>query len=233
MPQPPEPAWFDLPAIGQLPISTHRAIRAFRRSTRLAVRREGQALQLPTRRPCGSARAAAGRPRARSCTSRAVQHGSDAVSGVQVAVEGDRTPDQSDDETRRRAGILSGSGPTVTFVYYRLHPESKSDLGGGPGRRSSTGLLPRLQVVVSGVPRHIGKESNRMNEVDEGSVSAVEDVYVEYRDDRREWEALLPALRAIGASELARRTGMSERTLRSRLNSGRLPRRADRRVDPL
>jgi hypothetical protein len=32
----------------------------------------------------------------------------------------------------------------------------------------------------------------------------------------------------IGIKELAKRTGMSERTLRSRSNSGRLPRRGDR-----
>jgi DNA-binding transcriptional ArsR family regulator len=111
---------------------------------------------------------------------------------------------------------------------YRLHPEVKSgDPRGGPGVRGSVGFLPRLHVVATEV-RHIGKESNRLEEVEDGLLTASDEVYTEYRDPRAEWEAWLPALRAIGVTELARRTGMSERTLRSRLNAGRLPRQHDR-----
>jgi hypothetical protein len=35
------------------------------------------------------------------------------------------------------------------------------------------------------------------------------EVYTEYRDPRREWEAATPRLLAIGTRELARLTGMS------------------------
>ncbi|MDQ3690968.1 MAG: hypothetical protein M3406_13235 [Chloroflexota bacterium] len=111
---------------------------------------------------------------------------------------------------------------------YRVHPDAKSgDPRGGQSHRGSRGLLPRLHVRVSEV-RHIGKESNRLDEEDEGAVLASDDVYVEYRDARREWAAAVPRLQLIGAIELARRTGMSARTMRSRLNSGRMPRKRDR-----
>lgn len=53
---------------------------------------------------------------------------------------------------------------------YRLHPGTKSgDPRGGLGRRGSVGLLPRLHVRVVGLPIHIGKESNRFEEVQEGA----------------------------------------------------------------
>lgn len=112
---------------------------------------------------------------------------------------------------------------------YRLHPDPKSgDPDGGRGHRGSRGLLPRLHLDVTEV-RHIGKESNRLDEVEDGSIRDAGEVYTEYRDPRREWEAAVPRLRAIGVRDLARQTGMSERTLRSRLNSGRVPHPKDRR----
>lgn len=85
---------------------------------------------------------------------------------------------------------------------YRLHPETKSgDPRGGLGRRGSVGLLPRLTVRAIGLPLHIGKESNRLEEVQDGIVDDPDDVYVEYRDERREWEAALPALRGLAGRE--------------------------------
>ena len=112
---------------------------------------------------------------------------------------------------------------------YRLHPDPKSgDPQGGRSHRGSRGLLPRLHLDVTEV-RHIGKESNRLDEVEDGIVRDAAEVYTEYRDPRREWETALPRLRAIGVRELARLTGMSERTLRSRLNSRRMPHPKDRR----
>lgn len=112
---------------------------------------------------------------------------------------------------------------------YRWHPERKSgDPNGGIGLRTSSGLLPRRPVVVVGV-RHIGKETNRLDEVEEGLVDVSDDIHIQYINERGEWERQLPALRAIGVKELARWTGMSERTLRSRLNSGRLPHRDARK----
>ena len=116
---------------------------------------------------------------------------------------------------------------------YRLHPEAKSgDPRGGPGRRGSVGLLPRLRVQAVGIPLHIGKESNRLEEVEDGVVSDPDEVYVVYRDERREWEALLPQLRRLreerGWRYLAEASGLSERALRYALNGGMVPRREAR-----
>jgi hypothetical protein len=115
-----------------------------------------------------------------------------------------------------------------------VHPEAKSgDPRGGPGRRGSRGLLPRLSVRATSVA-HIGKESNRLEEVEEGLVDDSEDVYVEYRDERREWEAALPAVRRLrderGWRHLAEASGLSERALRYALNSGKVPHRRARAV---
>lgn len=133
--------------------------------------------------------------------------------------------------TTRRGG---GDEAVVLKTYrdivrdYRWHPERKSgDPDGGVGLRTSRGLLPRRPVVAVGV-RHIGKETNRLDEVEEGLLDVSDDIHIRYVDERGEWERLVPTLREIGVKELARRTGMSERTLRSNLNSRRLPRREAR-----
>jgi len=68
---------------------------------------------------------------------------------------------------------------------------------------------------------------------EEGAVLDTDDVYVVYRDERREWEAVLPALRELreqkGRRYLAEPSGLSERALRYALNGGKVPRRGARR----
>lgn len=96
---------------------------------------------------------------------------------------------------------------------------------GGPCLRTSAGLLGRRQVRVTLI-RHIGKESNRLDEVEDGLVGDLDDVQIQYV---AEWEAALPKLKEIYVPRLTQRTGLSRRTLRSNLNSGRLPRREYRR----
>jgi hypothetical protein len=83
-------------------------------------------------------------------------------------------------------------------------------------------MLARRAVHVTLI-RHIGKESNRLEEVEEGLIGDLDEVQIQYADPHAEWEAIVPMLREIGVSELARRTKISERTLRSNLNSGRVP----------
>lgn len=118
------------------------------------------------------------------------------------------------------------------LAEYALHPEHKSgDPTGELGLRSSRGFLPRL-LVAAGVPVHIGKESNRLEEVEEGAVIDPDDAYTVYRDDRAEWTAVLPALRRLrdelGWQYLADRSGLSERAVRYALNGGKLPRQKGR-----
>lgn len=58
-------------------------------------------------------------------------------------------------------------------------------------------MLPRLTVRAVGLPVHIGKESNRLEEAQNGLITDADEVYVEYRDQRREWELVLPALQEL------------------------------------
>ena len=117
---------------------------------------------------------------------------------------------------------------------YRLHPELKSgDPRGGPCVRSTVGYLPRRHVVGVGV-RHIGKESNRIDDVEGGLISDSGEAYVNYVDERGEWAAALPALRVVrdlrGWRHLAEASGLSERALRYQLNGGKLPHARARRA---
>jgi len=115
------------------------------------------------------------------------------------------------------------------IAEYGRHPETKSgDAEGRPCTRATVGLLTRLHVRASRV-RHIGKESNHLEEVEAGGLRTTEDPVPEYVDVRGEWEAALPVLREIGIARLAQMTGMAERTLRSRLNHQRLPHREARK----
>jgi len=84
---------------------------------------------------------------------------------------------------------------------YRWHPERKSgDPDGGIGLRTSRGLLPRRPVVAVGV-RHIGKETNRLDEVEEGLVDVSDNIHIQYVDERGEWSAFCRRFSSYGTSE--------------------------------
>jgi hypothetical protein len=115
---------------------------------------------------------------------------------------------------------------------YGRHPESKSgDADGEPCTRATVGLLTRLHVRAARV-RHIGKESNHLEEIEAGGFRTVEDPVPEYFDELGEWNAVLPVLRGLreelGAAALCQHSGLKERALRYALNGGRLPRDAAR-----
>jgi len=138
--------------------------------------------------------------------------------------------------TTTRGGGRPGTVRLKTYgdavADYRWHPEAKNgDPRGGTGRRTSQGLLPRLSIRVTDV-RHIGKEGNRLDEEESGALFAVHEPYVEYHDERAEWEAALPTLRRIrerrGVRYLCGVSGLSERAVRYALNGGKVPRREAR-----
>lgn len=112
---------------------------------------------------------------------------------------------------------------------YRLHPDAKSgDPAGGQAHRGSVGLLPRLHIRATEV-RHIGKESNRMDEEEEGALVDADRIYVEYTDERSEWFAVVaPQLanlqNCMGVRELRLACGLSERALRDAVGGRRFPR---------
>jgi hypothetical protein len=228
-PVPPAPPWFDHPAVSQLPVSSPHVIGPFRTFN------EGQPYDRQVK-PFGFV---------------LLGH-RDPLAALPDDVGADVTPVapfSSNPEAlldlpwfNRRDGrpvtVTSRRRPTPGAVRlstigdiiarYRTHPEHKSgDPRGGLGRRGSVGLLPRLEVEAVGYPVHIGKESNRLEEVEHGLITDPDEVYVEYRDERREWEAMLPALRGrrdeLGWRHLAERSGLSERAVRYALNAGRVP----------
>jgi hypothetical protein len=98
---------------------------------------------------------------------------------------------------------------------YEYHPESKSaNSAGDVCDRQTVGLLRRRQVRIDLV-RYIGKESNRLEEVDAGLIHNEEGVYTEYTDKSRdEWQTkILPALKRLSLSYLEKETGLCRRAL--------------------
>ena len=108
---------------------------------------------------------------------------------------------------------------------YEFHEEAKcADASGAPCDKQTVGLLQRRHVTIEWPPRFIGKESNKLEEVEEGSVPDAGDVYTEYPDPRRdEWATkLLPKLKVTSIRELMEKSGLSERALQM-IRAGRRP----------
>jgi hypothetical protein len=98
---------------------------------------------------------------------------------------------------------------------YEYHPESKcADADGNACDKQTIGLLQRRHVQIDLI-KYIGKESNRLEDVDARLVHAEQAVYTEYPDSRRdEWQVkLVPALKRITITELVKQTGMSRSAL--------------------
>jgi hypothetical protein len=69
---------------------------------------------------------------------------------------------------------------------YQYHPESKcADARGHVCEKQTTGLLQRRHIGIDRLV-YIGKESNRLEEVDAGTVQDEEQVYTEYIDPKRD-----------------------------------------------
>jgi hypothetical protein len=71
---------------------------------------------------------------------------------------------------------------------HNFHPEAKcADTLGNPCERQTIGLLQRRHIKVDLI-KCIGKESNSLENVDEGMVHPDQNVYTGYADPRRsEW----------------------------------------------
>lgn len=110
------------------------------------------------------------------------------------------------------------------FLY---HPEAKSaGPDGRPCSRQTVGLLRRR--VVRSIPElttHVGKESNRLEEVEAGIEHSPDEVWTEYDDpSRNPWKKLvLPVLRQMPIDRLVVATGMHRRSLFAIRAGERLP----------
>jgi hypothetical protein len=128
-------------------------------------------------------------------------------------------------------GDTGGAGVARVQTYrdvlaaFRTHPEAKSVAPNGrPCGRGTVGLLGR-RVVRTASLVHLGKEANKLEEVEAGVEHDPEEVYTEYADPRRDpWRALvLPVLRRMPRKELAEAVAMSERRLRDLLKGRARP----------
>jgi hypothetical protein len=108
---------------------------------------------------------------------------------------------------------------------YRNHTEAKSLApDGGLCRGATMGLLRRRPVTAQWVT-YVGKESNKLEEVEAGLVHDPEEVYTEYVDDRHDpaWETIVQVLKDMPRSRLVRETGLSRRALTVLRNGHALP----------
>jgi hypothetical protein len=69
---------------------------------------------------------------------------------------------------------------------YEFHPESKcAGADGSACDKQTIGLLQRRHIYIDLI-KYIGKESNRLEDVDAGQVHSPQSVYTEYPDPRRD-----------------------------------------------
>lgn len=109
---------------------------------------------------------------------------------------------------------------------YRTHPEAKSL--GSDGRvcsQQTRGVLQRRLVTVLTVT-HVGKESNRMEEVEAGVVHDPDEVYTEYEDALRDpWQTLVvQVLKQMPLRLIQEQTGLSRSQIKAVRNGHARPR---------
>jgi len=120
-----------------------------------------------------------------------------------------------------RTGIRVRSFRNV-IDRFRMHPESKSaGPDGEPCGFQTVGLLRRREIVALSIS-HIGKESNLLEEQEEGILFA--DPQLVYSDPG-EWEMIRARLQGVRLRDVARPTGISTRRLREYRRGARVPSR--------
>jgi hypothetical protein len=142
----------------------------------------------------------------------------DRYSGKRVAVS---TTAEMDDPQRARLQTFRD-----VFREFRVHPEAKSaDASGRACDRQTIGLL-RRRVVRETYVAHVGKEANKLEEVEAGLEQDAEVIYTEYcRLDRDEWTlVILPRLRGLTAKEISLCSGLSSRSIKAIRNGKQMPR---------
>lgn len=95
------------------------------------------------------------------------------------------------------------------ITEYEFHPEAKcADAFGNICDRQTIGLLQRRHIKIDLI-KCIGKESNSLENVDEGLERSEKNVYTEYDDPKRsEWVTKLqPAMKRAKLRQLIRECG--------------------------
>jgi hypothetical protein len=108
---------------------------------------------------------------------------------------------------------------------YRLHPEHKFyGPDGQPCGRLTRGVLQRRPVHLTGHPALIGKEANRLDDVQGGLVGSLGEVLTEYTQPTADTihRLVLPVLDRFTGRHLARLAGADRRTI-DRIRKGQRP----------
>ena len=116
------------------------------------------------------------------------------------------------------------------LAEYRTHSEPKSaDAHGQVCSRETRGLLQRRAVQMGSLV-YIGKDSNRVEDVDRGLVHEWSEVQEIYADPQRDpWLTyIIPILKAVPSAVLARESGLTTRAIKSLRNKHSRPRRKHR-----
>jgi hypothetical protein len=137
---------------------------------------------------------------------------------------------------RTRASLYAVPGEVRVKTYrdvlaeYRQHPETKSLAPDGTLCTGTTVGLLRRRPVTALYLTHVGKESNRLEEVEAGLVHDPEEVYTEYHDPAHDaWATLVvPVLKHMPRAVLAQQVGVSARTIAAIRNGQTTPRTAHR-----
>ena len=135
----------------------------------------------------------------------------------------------------RRFGITTAADADARLVRvksyedvlaeYLTHPEPKSARpDGAPCSRSTIGLLSRRAVCGTRI-LYIGKESNRLEDVDSETVHSWDEVREIHIDPRCEpfRTYVVPILKRLNCAELARAAGVSDRYIKALRNGHRQP----------
>jgi hypothetical protein len=115
---------------------------------------------------------------------------------------------------------------------YEFHLGAKNaDAKGKPSGKQTIGLLQRRHIRLERII-YIGRESNRLEEIEAGILHSPESVYTEYPDPRREeWQTkILPVLNKIPIEALMKFSGRSRSMLVRTLAGRSRPRRKNQEL---
>jgi hypothetical protein len=129
-------------------------------------------------------------------------------------------------------GRLGGSATVRVKTYretlaaYELHPETKALGPDGESCRGRTEGLLRRRPVVAAYLVNVGKESNRLEDVQIGLVHNEEEIVSMFLPRRFDpwFRLVLPVLRRIPVSSLAQASGLDRRTIQGLRNRRVYPR---------
>jgi hypothetical protein len=123
-------------------------------------------------------------------------------------------------------GVVRVKSYREVLMAHRVHPESKSLAHDGqPCGRATRGVLSRRPVQLDSL-HYIGKESNRLEDVQAGTVHELGDVLTEYRDPERDPFDLYvrPVMADMRRSVLANAAGIHPRKVAAIRNGHAQPR---------